>query len=123
MGSSRSFWDRARDLKHGPKNYGYSPRTCMDACSQYKYFALQNGGWCNCDTTYSDNYSGSGGKGNYNAIGGNACDKDGVNPGRGMGGGWANAVYTLKESHHSTSEINFADEMVPWTNNGGCSLH
>merc|ERR1711998_324039 len=113
----------ARDLKHGPKNYGYSPRTCMDACSQYKYFALQNGGWCDCDNTYSDNYSGSGGKGNYNAIGGNACDKDGANPGRGMGGGWANAVYTLKESHHSTSEINFADEMVPWTNNGGCSLH
>merc|ERR1712070_615081 len=112
----------ARDLKHGPKNYGFTAEKCQRQCKDFKYFALQNGGWCNCDNSYSDNYSGSGGKGSYNALSANTCNKDGVWPGRGMGGGWANAVYTLKDSDGSTSEINFANDMVPWTSTG-CTLH
>jgi len=110
-----------RDLKHGPKNYGFSPRTCHDACGGYKYFALQNGGWCNCDNSYSDGWSGSGGRGSYNALANSECDKDGVHPGRGMGGGWANAIYEMKDSHHSTSAINFVNDMQAWTQSG-CHL-
>jgi len=108
----------ARDLKHGPKNYGYTAEKCQRQCKDFKYFALQNGGWCNCDNSYSDNYSGSGGKGSYNALSANTCNKDGVWPGRGMGGGWANAVYELKQNNgaHYLKK----DDFVNWA--GSCSF-
>merc|ERR1711871_1915055 len=108
----------ARDLKHGPKGYGYSAVNCRHVCKDYKYFALQNGGWCNCDNSYGDNYSGSGGKGSYNALSANTCNKDGTWPGRGMGGGWANAVYELKENNgaHYLKK----DDFVNWA--GSCSF-
>merc|ERR1711988_1115019 len=108
----------ARDLKHGPKNYGYTPEKCQRQCKDFKYFALQNGGWCNCDNSYGDNYSGSGGKGSYNALSANTCNKDGTWPGRGMGGGWANAVYELKENNgaHYLKK----DDFVNWA--GSCSF-
>ena len=32
---------------------GYDKHSCQIACPQYKYFALQNGGTCRCDNTYS----------------------------------------------------------------------
>merc|ERR1711871_72892 len=107
----------ARDLKHGPKNYGYTAESCHEQCKDFKYFALQNGGWCNCDNSYSDNYSGSGGKGSYNALSANTCNKDGVWPGRGMGGGWANAIYQLKEN--DGADYLKEDDFVNWS--GSCT--
>merc|ERR1711871_1622303 len=108
----------ARDLKHGPKNYGYTAESCHEQCKDFKYFALQNGGWCNCVNSYSDNYSGSGGKGSYNALSANTCNKDGVWPGRGMGGGWANAVYELKQN--KGAHYLKKDDFVNWA--GSCSF-
>merc|ERR1711988_117333 len=108
----------ARDLKHGPKNYGYTAEKCQRQCKDFKYFALQNGGWCNCDNSYGDNYSGSGGKGNYNKYPDSDCNTHGNTPGRGMGGGWANAVYELKENNgaHYLKK----DDFVNWA--GSCSF-
>ena len=36
-------------LRFGPKAYGFSIESCRDACPEYKYFSLQNGGQCFCD--------------------------------------------------------------------------
>jgi len=39
-----------RTFRFGPKRYGYGDwKRCASACKQYKYIALQNGGWCSCD--------------------------------------------------------------------------
>lgn len=43
----------ARDLKHGPKEFGYTTTTCMVKCRNYKFIALQNSDWCSCDNDYS----------------------------------------------------------------------
>jgi len=107
-----------RDLKHGPKNYGYSPVTCRDACKGYKYFALQNGGWCNCDNSYSDGYVSGQGKSSYNEIGNFACDGTGNTVGRGMGGGWTNAIYHVKDSH-DTALLDTQSDFENW--HGSCS--
>jgi len=74
----------SRDLKHGPKRYGYNPTNCMSACKDYKFIALQDGGWCNCDNTYSTPSS------TYSKQPDNQCNKGGT----GQGGGWRNAVYS-----------------------------
>merc|ERR1719478_2065382 len=46
----------SRDFKAGPKKYGYNgvggPLKCHKACTNYKFFALQNNGWCSCDNSY-----------------------------------------------------------------------
>jgi hypothetical protein len=82
----------SRDLKYGPKAYGYTPATCMDACNEYKYIGLQNGGWCNCDNTYSSPSS------TYTKQPDNQCNKGFT----GGGGGWKNAIYsnTKMVFHH-----------------------
>ena len=36
-------------MRYGPMQYGYDPSSCSEACDDYKYFALQNGGWCSCE--------------------------------------------------------------------------
>jgi hypothetical protein len=83
-----------RDFKHGPKQYGYNPETCSQACSDYKYFALQNNGWCSCDKTYSTpDY--------YKRIDEKKCGTR--TPA--LGGGWANAVYERKAKASSTEEV------------------
>lgn len=45
--------DGDRDLKHGPKSYGYTPEKCHDACLQYKYYAVQMKNYCSCDNSYA----------------------------------------------------------------------
>lgn len=45
--------DYSRDMNQGPKRYGYNQITCNQACKGYKYFALQNNGWCACGNAYS----------------------------------------------------------------------
>lgn len=37
-----------RALNDGPKQYTYSVATCQAACSAFRYFALQDMGWCSC---------------------------------------------------------------------------
>jgi hypothetical protein len=86
--------NESRDLKHGPKKRGYSPESCKTACPAYKYFALQDGGWCNCDNSYSTPES------KYPKQPDSECNKGG----RGYGGWWRNAVYktdTIGYSCHS----------------------
>merc|ERR1711871_1809059 len=112
--------DEHRDLKHGPKNYGYSPVTCRDACTEYKYFALQNGGWCNCDNSYSDGYTPGDGKASYDAVPDDKCNVDGHAPGKGMGGGWTNAVYEMEPSAKAGSSFLTGDDFEDWTT--GCTV-
>jgi len=78
----------SRDMKHGPKKYGYKgvdgPKKCHDACKQYKYFALQNNGWCSCDNTYGTPAS------TYKKLSDAKCGSTQPRSGK----GWTNAVYT-----------------------------
>merc|ERR1712196_275029 len=73
-----------RDFKHGPKQYGYNPSTCMAKCKAYKFIALQNGGWCNCGNSYSTPAT------TYPKKPDGECNKGG----KGQGGPWRNAVYS-----------------------------
>jgi hypothetical protein len=73
--------DAERDLNYGPKQYGFDPETCRNVCADYPFFGLQNNGWCSCDYTYGTPAS------QFPQI-------DDGNCGNGMGGGWANAIYT-----------------------------
>jgi hypothetical protein len=75
--------DGDRDFDFGPQAYGYNQETCRDACAEYKYFALQNNGWCSCDNNYGMPEE------TYPQIDDSECNVSG----EGMGGGWANAVY------------------------------
>ena len=56
IGSYRDTSRRA--LNYGPKAYGNTQESCMAACPEYKYFALQAGngttGWCSCSNSLSD---------------------------------------------------------------------
>ena len=45
--------DAQRDLQEGPMAYGYNQATCNTACKDYKYFALQDNGWCVCGDAYA----------------------------------------------------------------------
>merc|ERR1712072_206503 len=45
--------NHSRDMKHGPKRYGYDVSKCQSTCRSYKYVALQHGGWCSCDNSFS----------------------------------------------------------------------
>ena len=47
-----------RALRYGPHQHGYTAATCQAACQDwngnvYKYFALQNNGWCSCDNDWN----------------------------------------------------------------------
>jgi hypothetical protein len=73
-----------RDLKHGPNKQGYSPASCAVACAKYKYFAVQAGGECRCDNSYSTPSN------TYPRKPDSECNYRR----KGYGGGWRNAVYT-----------------------------
>ena len=45
---------RTRALKYGPKAYNYTQESCMAACPEYKYFAIQEGSWCSCSNSLSE---------------------------------------------------------------------
>jgi len=75
--------DNGRDLKGGPGGSNYAPGTCRDACKDYTYFALQNGGKCYCDNTYSTPAS------QYPSVPSGECNTGGA----GYGGLLRNAVY------------------------------
>ena len=67
-----------RALRFGPHSYGYSQATCKAACPNYKYIALQNGGWCCCDNDL----------GHATKYGGSSC---GI-----AGGSWCNYIRQTK---------------------------
>merc|ERR1711907_574831 len=48
-----------------------------EPCPKYKHITYVG---CYGDNSYSDGWSGSGGRGSYNALAGTECDKDGVSP-------------------------------------------
>jgi hypothetical protein len=66
-------------------NYGYDGESCRQACAEYPYFALQNGGWCTCDYSYGNPVD------SYPQINDADCGQP-QNEVR-FGGAWANAVY------------------------------
>merc|ERR1719478_1428090 len=85
----------SRDFKHGPKRYGYSSTTCMNACKSYKFVALQDNGWCSCDNTYSTPSN------TYRKRPSGECNKGGT----GKGGPWRNAVYTNVRMHKTPAHF------------------
>jgi hypothetical protein len=40
---------RDRALRFGPRRRGYNRDSCKRACRNYRFYALQNDGWCSCD--------------------------------------------------------------------------
>lgn len=76
LGSYKDTDNRAS--RYGPHEYGYTVATCSQACSTYKFFALQDTGWCSCDNDW----------GHITKYGTAASD---CNP---LGGTWCSAVYS-----------------------------
>merc|ERR1712014_25579 len=82
--------DHSRDLKFGPKRYGFNAQSCNKACSKrFKYFALQDGGWCCCDNRY-------GSSDKYKKQPDSECKSNR------KGGPWRNAVYEIKKATTTT---------------------
>jgi hypothetical protein len=79
--------DGNRDFGFGPQQYGYDSTSCREACAEYPYFALQNGGWCSCDYSYGNPED------SYHVRPDDDCGEADENGNR-QGGGWANAVYS-----------------------------
>merc|ERR1719370_1759006 len=73
--------DIHRDLKDGPKKYGYNQQSCNTACQGYTFYSLQNHGWCACGNDYST-------KSKYAKKPESECGGA-----RGLGGPWRNSVY------------------------------
>ena len=65
----------SRAMRRGPQKYGYNVESCQNACKDYKYFSLQNNGWCSCEDD----------KAHATKYGTSSCN--------GMGGGWCNYIY------------------------------
>lgn len=97
--------DGSRDFAAGPKQYGYNPTTCEAACPSFKYIALQNGGWCNCDNTYSTPPS------QYPKRPDGECNTGGT----GQGGPWRNAIYSTGGAPPEPEE-----EATPGQSADGC---
>lgn len=76
----------ARDLKYGPKKFGYTPKRCHAACPQFKYFAVQAGSQCFCDNSFGTPSS------VYPRVPNGQCGRNR------HGSGWRNAVYASSTS-------------------------
>jgi hypothetical protein len=72
-------------LNEGPHDYGFFPWSCREACAEYPYFSLQNGGWCACGHKFGLPET------TYPAIDDAECHNTG---GAYQGGPWANAVFS-----------------------------
>jgi len=88
-----------RDLKHGPRRYGYTVSTCRKYAKDHskKYFALQHNGWCSTDNTYATPSN------QYRKRGDHECGAKcrGETAGDAVlrcGGGWRNAMYKADPS-------------------------
>tara|TARA_B110000483_G_C18197194_1_gene543544 strand:+ start:612 stop:1997 length:1386 start_codon:yes stop_codon:yes gene_type:complete len=89
-----------RALRYGPKKYGYNAKTCAKATKGYKYFALQNNGWCCADNDLS--HATKYGKSNTCKYG-----KKGIGNGGKLGGPWCNYIYEKIDN----------SKLVVWNNN------
>ena len=69
-----------RALRYGPQSYGYTPDTCSITCKTYTYFALQDNGWCSCDSDWN----------HVIKYGPSSCGPN--------GGAWCNYVYQNLEN-------------------------
>ena len=74
-----------QDLREGPKLYGFSIKSCNEACQGYKYLALQYGGRCVCGNAYAT-------KPQYEQKADIECDRSGYNA-----IGMRNAIYKTCE--------------------------
>ena len=72
--------------KHKPRLMGNTPDTCSKACTNYKYFSLQNGGDCFCGNDYSTQKK-------YSRVIDSDCNDSGGRKGTFLGGVWKNAVF------------------------------
>jgi len=79
--------DGSRDLQQGPRAYGHTSASCMEECSDYSYFALQNNGWCVCGNAYSSDVQ-------YAQVDNNQCGANCAGDDQLCGAGWRNAVYS-----------------------------
>ena len=79
--------DANRNLGLGPKDYGYDPESCAEACQAFDYFGLQHGGWCNCGNSYGDPAS------EYPRLTPGECELNGGS--KYLGAGWSNSVFII----------------------------
>jgi len=79
--------DGARDLQEGPMQYGYTSVSCNVACREYRFFALQAGGWCVCGNAYST-------EDKYAEVVDGQCGSNCAGDDQLCGGMWRNAVYS-----------------------------
>jgi len=86
--------DGPRDFCCGPKRYGYDANKCRKECNdgKFKYFALQNGGWCTCDNSFSTP------KSRYPKKSDAECGGPSSN-----GRGWRNSVYVVDKTPSAKS--------------------
>ena len=75
-----------RALRYGPHRYGYTPESCAKATKGFKYFALQNNGWCCADNDL--NHATRYGKSNRCYYG-----PKGIRGGGKQGGPWCNYIF------------------------------
>merc|ERR1719410_2392136 len=89
--------DASRDMKQGPKTYGYTVDSCGKEAKKLgmKYFALQNNGWCVTDNSYSSPASQYPKKPDSEC--GNKCHGETAQgPVKLCGAGWRNAAYSTE---------------------------
>ena len=91
--------NRRRDLKFGPRKYGYTADSCRTACVAltYTYFSLQHGGQCFCDNSYSTPST-------YRQTNDEECHRNG---GYRNGGAWRNAVFKILPGHQTPQNVRF----------------
>lgn len=77
LGCFQDKWDR--DLKVGPRRWGFTPEKCAEACPSFLYVGVQGGSWCSCGNMY----------GKHGRIDLELCEKEG----KMVGGQFANAIY------------------------------
>lgn len=88
-----------RALRYGPHKYGYTPKTCYEATKGYKYFALQNNGWCSADNDY--NHVTKYGESNECKYG-----EKGIRNGGKLGGPWCNYVFEKIDCELDLNKLN-----------------
>lgn len=79
----------SRALRYGPMEYGFTPESCAEATKGYKYFSLQNDGWCAADNDFDHATK-------YGTEGwGRRCyyGPKGIRGGGKQGGPWCNYIF------------------------------
>jgi len=96
--------DGNRDLQEGPRSYGYNSVSCLAACVDYSFFALQNNGWCVCGNAYSTEQQ-------YAQVSDAQCGANCADDDQLCGAGWRNAVYSIG-SQPEEQQVNSAAQYI-----------